>query len=842
MYQVNLKFGNGNISHGFPSVTADFQIRGKTSASITGLLSSNEQLNKAYMLWQSAYKNFCDHLNYSTRMIVEEDDTNDIFSLAHFKFLHKDLKHKFNQWLDSNSFASIRERLIEFINQDNNVRIIICTDDDTLCKLPWNNWNLLERYPNTKLAFSSLDYESIHNHDLTKRKKKREVKILIVLGNSSNIPLTKYDKSLFDGLPNCNCTTLVEPKRRKLDSQLWSESWDVLFFAGHSQTLYQEGIFHLNKDEKLTIEELKYALRKSIFSGLQLAIFNSCDGLGLASDLAKLSLPFSVIMREPIPDVIAHKFLKFFLDSFSQGENIHSAVKIAQQQLQGHESEFPFLTSLPLIYQNINAPSLTWKYLKNKQSKSVSIIDNIEKIIIFARNNKRKIQFTGLSLLAILFVIIIASFQYNNKLNEYNKAVSSGSKNYILSDLSHNEIYNLTSSEGDKFFIQSDNNPRLKKGVEDFAHKKYIDSAKQFHMAWRTNRSNPEALIYYNNSLSLQRDSYYTLAIVVPVKANPGNAKEMLMGVAMAQEEYNQTAKDDEPLLRIIITNDNNDYKQARQVAEVLARKKDILGVIGHNSSSATEAAIVEYKKKNLPVISPTSSSISLESPIFFRTVPSDYYQAQQIADLTKSIKSENVAIFYNPHSRYSKDLSDSFEKIFHKNIVKIYDLSNLNFDFSIELANLAYKGIADTAIIIPSVINTPVAIELIQANAKLAPEDQLNLIGSSSFYNAEVLQRGGDALKNITITGIPWDSTTPEAKNFLEAGSQLWNEQVNWRTATSYDATKTFLKVLTPNISRDQVLKSLRDVQLNPNETSGRSIEFDKDGNITNKPVTLEY
>jgi hypothetical protein len=86
-----------------------------------------------------------------------------------------------------------------------------------------------------------------------------------------------------------------------------------LFFAGHSETDNNQGKIWINKTQYLTIEDLKYGLRKAIRSGLQLAIFNSCDGLGLGFDLAELNIPQIIVMREPIPDAVAQEFLKYFL-------------------------------------------------------------------------------------------------------------------------------------------------------------------------------------------------------------------------------------------------------------------------------------------------------------------------------------------------------------------------------------------------------------------------------------------------------------------------------------------------------------------------------------------------
>jgi hypothetical protein len=55
-------------------------------------------------------------------------------------------------------------------------------------------------------------------------------------------------------------------------------------------------------------------LKRAITQGLKLAIFNSCDGLGLADYLTDLQIPQTIFMREPVPDRVAHEFLKNFLE------------------------------------------------------------------------------------------------------------------------------------------------------------------------------------------------------------------------------------------------------------------------------------------------------------------------------------------------------------------------------------------------------------------------------------------------------------------------------------------------------------------------------------------------
>nr|WP_017295798.1 hypothetical protein [Geminocystis herdmanii] len=43
---------------------------------------------------------------------------------------------------------------------------------------------------------------------------------------------------------------------------------------------------------------MKTALNQAIKQGLNLAIFNSCDGIGLAQELSKLNIPQVIVMRE----------------------------------------------------------------------------------------------------------------------------------------------------------------------------------------------------------------------------------------------------------------------------------------------------------------------------------------------------------------------------------------------------------------------------------------------------------------------------------------------------------------------------------------------------------------
>jgi CHASE2 domain-containing sensor protein/class 3 adenylate cyclase len=163
---------------------------------------------------------------------------------------------------------------------------------------------------------------------------------------------------------------------------LWEpQGWDILFFAGHSSSQAGlesdrlSGTIFLNPSESLSISQLKNALKKAIERGLKIAIFNSCDGLGLARELADLYIPQILVMREPVPDRVAQEFLKYFLDAFSRGESFYLAVREAREKLQGLEDRFPCATWLPSICQNPAVQPPDWQELCGGLRDRIAAVD-----------------------------------------------------------------------------------------------------------------------------------------------------------------------------------------------------------------------------------------------------------------------------------------------------------------------------------------------------------------------------------------------------------------------------------------------------------------------------------
>lgn len=357
---VVLKLGGGDFERGFP-VTLQIGTEGALPfAEVAGELPSNPEVLKQYIQWQTAYRKSLSAL----RIDVPDTQVTNVSKSEFIKECQESadiLRKSFDLWLKSEQFRPIREQLLEKLITSAEIRVILQTKDIQLRRLPWHLWDFFERYPKAEIALSAPENQRLEKSISPKAK----VRILAILGNSTGIDIQK-DRAMIEQLPDAEVIFLGKPQRKELNDQLWSQPWDLLFFAGHSYSQVDgvTGEMYINETDSLSIAELKNALKKAIAQGLQLAIFNSCDGLGLARELADLHIPQIIVMREPVPDLVAQEFLRHFLRTFAEGKSLYLAVREAREKLQGLEDQFPCATWLPVICQNPAEVPPTWHSLR----------------------------------------------------------------------------------------------------------------------------------------------------------------------------------------------------------------------------------------------------------------------------------------------------------------------------------------------------------------------------------------------------------------------------------------------------------------------------------------------
>ena len=384
---VFLNLGKGCLQRGFPFVSARLHLSGRIRE-YSGSLPAAPKILEIYRRWQLLYELLYkarsfkvrspltsgldnnSHNSYLNNNHGNDDDISiDEADITHvsstdFTKICGELQRSLNDWLDSPDFRPIERQLRRQLEPAAEIYFIIQTDNYQLRRLPWYTWQFFADYPRAEVSLGSLNFEPIKQIPTASK----QIRILAILGDSTGIEIEK-DRQLLTKIPGTEVVFLVEPKRQELDDILWEQKgWDILFFAGHSYSLKDEevGKIVINSQESLTIPQLKNALKKAIERGLKLAIFNSCDGLGLATQLIDLSLPQMIVMREPVADLVAEQFLKYFLPAYSKGQSFPLAVREARERLQSMEGKFPGASWLPVIFQNPAEVPRTWEQLKTQ--------------------------------------------------------------------------------------------------------------------------------------------------------------------------------------------------------------------------------------------------------------------------------------------------------------------------------------------------------------------------------------------------------------------------------------------------------------------------------------------
>jgi CHASE2 domain-containing sensor protein len=361
-HRLLLNLGHGDWHTGFANVTAQLWENEQPPIQWVGSLPPRPSLGKQYKRWQQLYAALYRSQPPDWRAAAEfEFDPTALtqVSQAEFDTLGTTLQTELNQWLAASTFASIERCLRTQLLAHAAIRVMLTARNPAVLRFPWRLWQLFEDYPHAELSLSLPNYSRACKHPPAHPT--GSVRILAVLGTDTDIDV-ETDRQLLGQLPGAHVTLLVQPTLSEVQHQLWEFPWDILFFAGHS-TSRGQGYLQVNPTEALTIAQLKYALQHSIRQGLQLAILNSCDGLGVAWALADLHLPQAIVMREPVPDAIAHQFLKQFLARFSRGHPLYRSVRDAREQLHGLTALGNYAAWLPVIVQNPAEEPPTWQQL-----------------------------------------------------------------------------------------------------------------------------------------------------------------------------------------------------------------------------------------------------------------------------------------------------------------------------------------------------------------------------------------------------------------------------------------------------------------------------------------------
>ncbi len=747
---VVFDIGDGDFERGF-AVELRIGDAGQPHAvEFRGQFPPAPEIPELYGRWQTAYYNWGLSCRWRRMRIDFPPQTTNVSTWKACESAAEALQESMEHWLNQPDMRDLREYVIEEVRRDEPARLILQTQNPLLPKLPWHLWQLVDRRPRLEIALSA-------KYDRAYKPFHLPVRIVAILGSSAGIDV-QADRAALERLPNAKVKFLVKPTRQELSDRLFEQHWDILFFAGHSSSEAdgKTGRICINETDSLTIEELRYALSTAVQNGLKLAIFNSCDGLGLAQALTNLQIPQIIVMREPVPDPVAQSFVQYFLNHFAKGESFYLSVRKAREQLQALEGGYPCASWLPMICQNPAAPELRYpQWNWNKVSRLAAI---------------------G----ALAFAV-----------------TSIGAWKIWQEIAIHNRI-----SDGERILVQSVQSADKEAGVGVvFWFKDYQKAISKLESSLKQNPNDPETAIYLNNAKIGDRPSL-KIAVSVPIGSNPDVAQEMLRGIAQAQQQVNNQKGIDGKLLKIEIASDNNTPESAIQIAERLVGDHNILAVVGHNSSDASVAAANQvYQPEKLVMLAPTSQSRRLTDLIssdgknyIFRTSLSATPLAEALANRAKTMGKTRFAVCPDLKTT-DQSFGIAFEEAVKRNggkIINIHcDLSATKFQPDVVISRAISAG-ADSLTLYPHIDRVEKAILVARAN-----KGKLTLFASSVMQTSKTLEFGKDT--NGMEMVVPWHAKAFPDHPFLKHATDPWGglATITWRTATTYDAVQLIVEGL---------------------------------------------
>lgn len=444
-------------------------------------------------------------------------------------------------------------------------------------------------------------------------------------------------------------------------------------------------------------------------------------------------------------------------------------------------------------------------------------------------NNRKEVLAMGLTLAVCGGIATTAFFMFgkNNPLSIVNP------------DTTLNQDVALRKSEGNKLLITTDTNPDKEAAIAAISQKDYPTAIAKLEASLTKQRNDPEAVIYLNNAKIGDRPSL-KIAVVVPIGGNLNVAKEILRGVAQSQTEVNSQGGINGQLLKVVILNDDNKVDIGTKVAQDLVQDQSILAVIGHNASDVSIAAVPIYQSGKLVMISSTSTAKELSSigRFIFRTVPSVRIQADELSNYAvKKLNKKNIGICANSEAKASKSIQEEFTAAVFADGGKISrvncDLANPTFNAERVIEDMLSDRV-DALLLSPGVEKIDKGIEI-----AIIVRNRLSLIGDSTLYTFKTLQIGQGAIEDMVLS-VPWHPESFANNPFSTNAVKIWGGDVNWRSATSYDATLAIASGLRKSPNRERLQQTLASEDFAVEGAAGK-IVFQPSGDRLNTSVFVK-
>jgi len=295
------------------------------------------------------------------------------------------------------------------------------------------------------------------------------------------------------------------------------------------------------------------------------------------------------------------------------------------------------------------------------------------------------------------------------------------------------------------------------------------------------------------------------IAMVGPLSGiDHATGKSFLKGINLCLDKINRQGGINNKRVLLDIYDDQNDPALAVKQAHNIAQLNRNVAVIGHHYSTCSTKAGKIYQKYHIPVITPTSTNISVtkDNPWYFRTVVNDKLQTKFLAMYAKNIFPYRTSVsIIHEKMQYGKYLARVFKQSAKKMGIRIryqwhFDNHAKDLDSQLERIVRQLKKKKNAGIVFLATHATEGAkiLELLKKyhieNPILAPDS----FTSKSFRHALSKLPKEKEIPGYYTNGLY--VTTPMIIDMLNEKGQLfkhdfentYHESPDWHAAFAYD------------------------------------------------------
>ena len=295
--------------------------------------------------------------------------------------------------------------------------------------------------------------------------------------------------------------------------------------------------------------------------------------------------------------------------------------------------------------------------------------------------------------------------------------------------------------------------------------------------------------------------------------------------------------------LKILYEDNENKPEITANAYRKLIDQDEVCAIIGPESSSTALAGAPIAQSAGVPVVTifPTNPKVTQVGDYIFRACFIDPFQGAVMAKYAyENLGARKAAVLYNNGNDFSKGLTEFFTKTFEQLGGKVVDVeayggSDIR-DFNAQFNNI--KASDAEVLFMP---NTYFESGLQMHQARQAGI-KLPLIGGDGWDTPDLVTISAGAEEGAAYScAFSHESTTPQAKKFVDAYKAAYNDVPNSNAVLSYEAMNIVDRAIEAAKSIDgaQIRDQIAATKL---ELPSGLIQFDEDRNPKKPAVIVMY